>query len=141
MPPSHLLADSSVSVVVGWIFSADDCLVCVTPAAALRHVAIPHGVRIRLRAIGIGGDRAVIDGFFRRERIAAEVILLSESESRSALGKVARPSLFLISDGTVAAAWVGARAIQAATAGDYPLIVRLMDSVVGLPPGKPITGM
>jgi glutathione S-transferase len=136
LPPSHLLADSAGATVLTWVFDADDCLACVTPAAALRRIVARQRATMRLRLLAVASDSAVVAGFLRQERLRAEVVRLSESRARAVLGPLTRPALLLTRGRTLVKMWVGVKAIEGATAGENPRIVRWVERAAGIPAAK-----
>jgi hypothetical protein len=100
--PAVWRTSDPAEVLVGWVFKAEDCLSCYTPASALRHLQGEYGSRVRIAAVLVGRDSATANSFLRRERLNVQLTSLSTLGYRKQFRWTPTPALYVVRDGEIA---------------------------------------
>jgi hypothetical protein len=101
--PSLLAEDASGRPMVTWVMRGEDYLGCQTAAGDLRRIQARHGDGVRLSVVYVGDNPRWVAGFFRRERISAEIRALNPSEFRRHFGDLRLPAFYVTAGGKIAA--------------------------------------
>lgn len=109
-PPLQVGAASPVAVAAEaptllWIFRGDDCLSCTAPTYRLRRLQRDSVHPVQLALIAVEGDEELVRSFARRERLGADITILTAEEYRSSFGTLDPPALLLIHKGRVVGIW------------------------------------
>jgi hypothetical protein len=94
-------------VLIGWAFRTEDCLSCVTPAAAFRQIGRKYGSRVKIAALAVGEEPEVVKSFLRRERLDVDLAHVNVATYRTLFGSSPLPAIYVAVDGVVVAADLG----------------------------------
>jgi hypothetical protein len=100
-PP--LAVDASGGPAVTWIMRGEDYLGCQTAAGDLRRIQQRHGDGVRLSVVYVGDNPGWVAGFFRRERIRADIRGMDRPEFERTFGELQLPAFYVTAGGKVTA--------------------------------------
>lgn len=100
---------SRESVIITWVFRAEDCLTCQAFPIEIRKILDKHGAAVRFAAIQVGeaADTAIASAFFRRERLSPHYRQMERSGYRALFGDLPVPAIFVTINGRLALAEFG----------------------------------
>lgn len=93
----------SASIVLGWVFSAEDCISCFTPAAEFRRLQSTYGRSVELVGIAVDVEPGYAERYFRSQRVSVAVTHISGAEYKRVFGTAGMPAFYLVEHGRIAA--------------------------------------
>lgn len=105
LAPVFWEAPESVDAVLGWVFSAEECLSCYTPAAELRRIQAEYGSRVRLSGVAVDVPPDYAEKFFRVQRLNGSITHLSRGEYQRLFGATPLPAMYVVQGGRIIEAW------------------------------------
>ena len=67
--PAPIVQADEPEVVIRWLLRSEDLGSCVTAAPNVRRLLVEYGSRVRIEAVGVGADTAVVRSYMRGERL------------------------------------------------------------------------
>ncbi|HVG45855.1 MAG TPA: hypothetical protein VM890_14035 [Longimicrobium sp.] len=97
-----------------WVVRDADVLACRTPAREMRALQAAYGDRFGIAVVAVGDRPRLVPAFIREERLAAELVPVSERVYRERFGRVVLPAVVVVKGGRVVGVWDGSRATSEA---------------------------
>lgn len=119
--------------VVAWVFRAEDCLACFTPARELRGLQAEYGDRLRIWAVAVDDPRNLAGPFLRGERIRAQHRSIDSGMYRQLFGRAELPALYVSLRDTIRGVWTPQQPDSATADDELPAMMRMITDFSGRP--------